>query len=323
MPEIALTDSFAESKRLLKSKDHQPFSMAEQYRIIGKRLGVDFSPTIRLLETLPVFLHGSRHADVRRSMAINLSAAREPQECAAQQIVDGLPELLAPGRSVDLIEDFIRPLRNAMFVHNGTSFTIDQDLSDKATKLFDDRSRLKERMETNERLREFIESEPNTADQRLIVLGQNVLGATPLIGSMGLSLHAVFSANLGKSLKNTSYPKRYPVSAVPSTDRILTLDSGHADADSHQATRCVLHSKGYSREENDEMFFGMGEHACLGRPIANAVWSMVTTKLASLDVTILSSNLTMETDMPETREDYLAMTVLFIRPRSLKVEIGP
>lgn len=323
MPQIVLADTFAESKRLLKSEDHRPFSMADQYRIIGNRLGVDFSPTIRLLELLPVFLYGSRHAEVRRSMAINLAAAREPQECAAQQIVDRLPDLLAPGRSVDLIGSFVRPLCYGMYAHNGTSFTTDPDLSDKTTKLFDERSRLKERMETNERLREFIESEPNTADQRLIVLGQTVLGTTPLIGSMGLSLHAVFSANLGKPLKHMSYPKRYPVSAVPSTDRLLNLGSEHTHADSHQATRCVLHSKGYSREENEEMFFGMGEHACLGRPIANAVWSMVANKLASLDVTILSSELKMETDMPETREDFLAMTALFIKPRSLKVQIGP
>ncbi len=323
MPEIVLADSFVESKCVLKSRDHRPISVADMYRVIAERLKADFSPTIRLLELLPVFLHGSRHAEVRRAMAINLSAARGQQEHAAQQVVDRLPELLAPGRSVELVEEFVRPLWDALASANGTRFAIDPGLSKKAARLFDDKSRLRERLEINEGLRRFIESEPDTADQRLIALGQNVLGATPLIGTMARSLHAMFSANLGKSLKDVCFPKRFPSSAVPATDRVPVDGSMNNAVLAHDVTRCVLNSPKFSSGENDEMLYGLGEHACLGRPIANAAWAMVTDKLASLDCTIRSSALTLVTDAPQTAEDLLAMNVLFIKPSSLRVEIGP
>lgn len=326
MPRVVLAGTFVELRRILKSAEFRPTSMAQQYRLIGEHLGQDFSPAIRLLELLPVFLSGSRHAAVRRLMATGLAAARGRQEQAAQRVIDSLPDVLARGRSAELMSDFVRPLWHALVeAHSGAGHA-HFDLVNDITSLFDGKLRLRERLRINERIRQFIESDPDSAEQRLLALGQNVLGAGPFTGTMALSLHHVFSANLGRPFDQIGFPERFPVSALPVTDRIRLADAADAAGatdDADAVRRCVLHSKDFSTLENDEALYGIGEHACLGRPVSNSVWSMVTARLASLDRTILSSTLTLASGVPESEEDFLALSDPFVRPQLFQVRVGP
>lgn len=320
MPRVLLADSFAESRQILKNHRYPPTAMADQYSFIGEQLGVDFAPTIRALELLPVFLSGPRHAEVRRAMAVGIAAARERQQLAAQQVIDRLPALLAPGRQAELMEDFVWPLWHAMANANGDAGLTHLDLVHDITRLFDSRLRLRERMRINEQLRAFIDADPESADQRLLALGQNVLGIGPFTGSMAMSLHHLFSSNLKQPLAGIRYPASYPVSALPVTDRIVP--SG-PNEDTTVVKRCPLHSTQFSAQENEEALYGMGEHACLGRPIASAVWSMVIAKLAGLDGAIQSSELRLAAQAPDSVEDFLTLTDPFVRPLSLQVQTCP
>ncbi len=323
MPRVLLADSFAESRQILKCHDYPPTSMADQYQFIGEQLGVDFSPAIRVLQMLPVFISGPRHAEVRRAMAIGIASAREPQQRAAQQVIDRLPALLAPGRQTELMAEFVRPLWQAMAEAHCGAGNADLDLVSDVTRLFDGRLRLRERLEINERIRAFIGQAPESADRRLLALGQNVLGVGPFTGSMAMSLHHVFSANPGKPLNEIQYPASLPVSALPVTDRIVSPDPTETTDDAVVVKRCLLHSKQFSAKENEEALYGIGEHACLGRPIASAVWLMVIAKLGQIEAAIQSSALTLAADAPENEDDFLKLTDPFVRPQSLRVQTCP
>ncbi len=323
MPRVLLADSFAESRQILKSRDYPPTAMADQYRFIGQQLGVDFSPAIRVLEMLPVFLSGPRHAAVRRAMAIGIASAREAQQHAAQQVIDRLPALLAPGRQAEWMAEFVRPLWQAMAEAHGGAADTDPGLVSDVTRLFDSRLRLRERLEINERIRDFIDAAPDSAEQRLLALGQNVLGVGPFTGSMAMSLHQLFSSNLNQPLTDIAYPASLPVSALPVTDRIVSPDSDAAAEDVVVVKRCLLHSKRFSAKENDEALYGLGEHACLGRPISATVWSMVIAKLSQIGSAIQSSVLTLAAAAPESDNDLLKLTDPFVRPLSLRVQTCP
>ncbi len=341
MPRVLLADSFAESRQILKCRDHAPTAMADQYRCIGEQLGVDFSPTIRVLDMLPVFLSGPRHAKVRRAMAVGIAAARERQHDAAQQVIDRLPALLAPGRRTELMAAFVRPLWQAMAEANGDGDPAQIALVDDITRLFDSRLRLRQRLQINEQVRAFIDAAPESAERRLLALGQNVLGIGPFTGSMAMSLHHVFSSNLERPLAAIRYPASYPVSALPVTDRIVASSTDEATdataageareareaaetaADAVVVRRCLLHSTQFSVKENEEALYGMGAHACLGRPIASAVWSMVVAKLAGLEGAIQSSALTLAAEAPDSEEDYLTLNDPFVRPQGLHVQTRP
>lgn len=320
MPDMVLASSFAESRQILKSPDYWPMSMAAPYRAIGERLGVDFSPTIRLLELLPVFLHGTRHVEVRRTMAINLAAARPRQQQAAERVIGTLPALLAPGRTVELLGSFVQPLWDALAAANSPSIPMSAELAADVTLLFDSRSRLQERLRMNEALRAFIASDPDTAEQRLILLGQNVLGTRPFIGSMAMSLHQLFTAHAGQALSAIAWPAHFPVSALPVTDRVPAQAEEGAGQPA-DVRRCLLHSPRFSAAENDEALYGLGEHVCLGRPISNTAWSLVTAQLSSLHVRVMSSELTLRDPAPQTDEDLRNIGDPFIRPHSLWVQM--
>ena len=318
---MVLADTFAESRRVLKSDDYRPLAMADQYRRLGAYLGVDFSPAIRLLELLPVFLAGARHGAIRRQMAIGLAELRSQQEVAARRVIDQLPPLLSPGRSADLLSEFVQPLWQAMASVSEVPGDESGELSTRLPNLFDTKLRIRERLQINELLREFIGFDPASSEQRLIALGQNVLGAAPLIGTLTMSLHQVFTTNLGTPLNGITYPKHFPASALSVTDRVWQKNSGSAGAQAPETTRCVLHSPNFTAAENEEALFGMGEHTCLGRSIANLVWTMVLEKLSTLPVSIRSSTLALRTDPPQSAEDFLAIDDPFIRPRSLRVTV--
>lgn len=321
MPRVLLADSFAESRQILKCRRYPPTAMADQYRLIGEQLGVDFSPTIRVLELLPVFLSGRRHAEVRRAMALGIASARERQQRAAQQVIDRLPGLLAPGGRIELMKEFVLPLWQAIAEANCVAGDAHLELVSDITRLFDSRLRLRERLRINEQVRAFIESAPESVEQRLMTLGQNVLGVGPFTGSMAMSLHHVFSSNLNRPLSGLAYPASFPVSALPVTDRIVSNDTAEAAADDVVVRRCVLHSKQFSTKENEEALYGIGEHACLGRPIASTVWSMVILKLGEIDRAIESSTLTLAADAPESEDDFLSLGDPFVRPQSLHVQV--
>lgn len=112
-------------------------------------------------------------------------------------------------------------------------------------KLFDGQCRLRKHIEVNDAIREFIAADSEGATQRLIVLGQRVLGTRPFIGTMTICLHAVLSRHLGKSLYTMVYPGRFAVSLFPVTDRVAAQTPEHT-------VRCVLHSARFSAEENDD-----------------------------------------------------------------------
>ena len=322
MTRMVLADTFAESRHILKSDDYQPLVIADHYRRLGEHLNADFTPVIRFLELLPVFLNGPRHSAVRRQMAINLAEARKRQEAAARQVIDTLPALLTAGKSLDMFNKFVIPLWQAMLATTPLRGDEDGELALALLDLFDTRRRIRERMAINERIRAFIDLEPESVEPRLIVLAQNALGGAPLTGALTMSLHQVFTTNLGIPLQDIDFPQRFSVSALPMTDRVLKAPTDAADAQEPVITRCVLHSKNFTPVENDEAMYGIGEHACLGRPLANLVWAMVVEKLGSLPVSILSSALTLSKAAPESADDYLSMGDLLLHPTSLQVTIG-
>ncbi len=318
MKNFDLADTFEDAKLTLKSSSYQPISMADSYKALGKRLGFDFSPTIQLFELLPVFLDEKKHAQIRKKMAISLANSRVKQEYAAQIAINSLSNLLASAAPIDLMAEFINPLWRSIAKESAGYDHANLTLMDDIPRLFDSRLRIKERMEINERLRLFIELESDNTEDKLILLGQNVLGSGPFIGTLTLSLHEIFSKNLGKKLKDIRYPTGFPRSSLEVTDRNYKEHSG-SSFDS-KVTHCVIHSKKYSTHENHLAMFGLGEHVCLGLPVSNNIWTLLTEKLASMSQTILTSKLDLKYSPAEAEYDLLEIVDPFLRPNYLYVQ---
>lgn len=314
---LRIVDAFEDMQALLRSADHVPLSMANVYRQIAKRLGVDFSASIRLLDTLPVFLHGDQHKRIRRQMATQMAGERTEQEAAARAFIEALNQHIPPHEPFEWISGYLHPLWRRM---HGIDAQVHDDLFHfiaTAPRLFNMKSTLRERLLINAWIERFIAIDASTADERLLHLGQSVLGFTPLTATLAMSLHQVFAANPHQLLTDIHYPALYPRSAVQTTDR-------HQTGSSHEAgmARCVLHSRHRTEEQNNASLYGVGEHVCLGRPLANAVWTMLTDKLSRMPHRVMASALQMERPEPVSREDYLHTVEPFQRPTSLWVTLA-
>jgi len=316
-PAVRIVDAFEDVQALLRDETHVPQSMAHAYRLIAQRLKVDFSASIRLLDVLPVFMHGDKHKAIRKQMATQMAGKRSAQEQAARAFIEQLDLRVTPGQPAELISTWVHPLWRHM---NGLDKDVDDDLFGfivDAPQLFNMKATLRKRLQINDWIERFIALDESTADDRLIDLGQSVLGFTPLSATLTLSLHHVFAANLGKPLREINYPAQFPHSAVQTTDRYQTGTAHEQDV-----LRCVIHSPHRTTEQNDATLYGVGEHVCLGRPLANAVWSMLTAKLSGMPHRVLACNLSMERPEPVSREDYLHVVEPFQRPSKLSVVLA-
>src|SRR5215813_9642751 len=112
---MRVADDCELSQQIIRSPDFKNYSMADRYRELEQRANVDFSPAIRLLEILPVFMNGSSHQTVRRRMARQISSTM-PQQLASgrKEVEDRLARLLFRGSRFDLVEEFARPVWQAV-----------------------------------------------------------------------------------------------------------------------------------------------------------------------------------------------------------------
>jgi len=307
---MRLANTFDESRNVLRSGDHRPMSMAMEYRSVGERLGIDFSPTVRFLELMPVFMDGAEHKRVRAAMARIMSSSRERQELAVQRSVSESAFHFAQAGQVELLRDLIRPMWLAVSAAITGPDTRLRDLTIAVPSLFCCHLRLQERIRINSLLSETF-AEAADADELMTVLGLASLGMGPLTGSMALSLHHVLSKQTGRYLGEIEWPESFQVSALEVTDRL--------SASEDDTVRCVLHSKNFSGAENAELLFGGGIHLCLGKAISLHAWKVVTSMLARAPTRIETVALDLRYQPAASEHDFTLIQDPFLRPRAVEV----
>ncbi len=315
---VQFIDDFDEAQRFIKSEDYVPNNVADTYRLLSKRMALDFSPTIRLIEAMPLLMHGERHKFVRKQMAVGIASHKQQHEELAQAFIDQLSHLVPPGQTVEWLSGVLQPLWFAMKGGESNPHAAFLDVIRQAPLLFNIKTRLRDRLAINERIRAFIEFDEATADARLISLGENVLGMTPFVMTFAQSLHAIFCEHIGTPLSAIDWPSQPISSAVLSTERHV-LPEAQAPSGCPRSVLCVLQGPQRTPEQNLRLLYGAGEHACLGRALSNTVWSMLTTALSRLPCAVQSSHIQMIRPFPSTEADYRSMEEPFHRTQRLEV----
>src|SRR6266567_4739924 len=96
---------------VIRSQAFKQYSMADQYRELKRRTGLNFEATIQLLDFLPVFIDGEEHIKNRKMMARRMAASKNLQEeVAATKINSLFQNLFFPPREIELLSEFAQPL---------------------------------------------------------------------------------------------------------------------------------------------------------------------------------------------------------------------
>ena len=282
---------------VLRSDNFGQHSMSEQYRALKQRTGLDFDPTIQLMDFLPAFLDGDRHKKIRKAMARQLATSKKLQEeTAATEIKFLFDKLFVPPNEIELVSEFALPLWREISAsivdHNKDAL----DLINEIPLLFFPTLSIRERMKTNEKLRTFIENNQMNIDDTLCALALTLLGAKPFVGSVALSLYHTIAQNAGKKSNEIHWPRIFPASSLTFVDRICkhaTQTSSH-DFSVGARVRCFTQSETYSSEENGALLFGLGAHTCLGKGISEFVWKALTQHLSELGACLMPLGKEME-----------------------------
>jgi len=280
--EIKVVSNAKHAKAIILSSDFTTYSMADRYRDLMRRTNVDFNAAITLLEHLPVFIDGDSHQRIRKLMAKQISRTKSDQLSAATEVLPLLVQktfMLA--RDTELIAEFCQPLWRAISATIVPPNEATLELVDAIPGLFSPVLSIRERVKINDLIANFMEEQPVDRDDELILVCLAALGARPFVGSLGLSLWAIFQRNEGLNLSEVSWPAIFPSSSLTYVDRIHSrqVDSSLSFATGDRV-RCITQHEGYSCEENRSSLFGFGAHTCLGKSISEKVWGLVGKELS-------------------------------------------
>ncbi|WP_420587922.1 hypothetical protein [Marivita sp.] len=273
---------------VIASRDYNTFSMADVYRSLAGRTGIDFSAAIDLMDRLPVFLSGDVHKATRRSMAQSYAATREKQqsnvEAAITKVID---DLAASSGTVDVLKRISDPIWIAIEEAVMSDFEVrcDPDLVNSIPDLFIPELSIRRRKRINDQISAFIDTMPPDEKENILhALSFLVLGVRPLSYSIALSFSRLAKQNDGIKLSEIDYPSSFEDSALRFVDRIATKDVMVGGCPHAAGTRLrnISFDDSYTREDNEKYLFGAGAHLCLGRPISLYIWGRLSSGLKAI-----------------------------------------
>ena len=282
---IVLRNPIAASA-VIRSEAFRQYRMADQYRELKRRTGLDFDATIRFMDFVPLFDDGEEHVRKRRMMARKLAASRNLQEEAVTTKTNSLfHDLFVPPREIELLSEFAQPLWREISGSIVDRSEENLDFIDELPSLFYPTLSIRERLKINDKLRRFLDVNRSNSDEALCNLSLVLLGARPFVGSLVHSVYQVVTLNAGRKSSAIKWPEVFTASSLNFVDRICGHDTR---IDAHEfnvgnRVRCHTQDETYSTQQNKEMLFGLGAHACLGKGISEFSWKLLTQHLAQLD----------------------------------------
>jgi hypothetical protein len=170
--------------KLMKSPDFKAVSMAEAYRRIAERTGLDFNATIKLMEFFPIFVEGDSHQKIREFMAKRVAASSRLQaERLQNELTSIFHTVVCPPNKVDIVSQIAKPLwrviASSIWAVENSAF----DLAYDVPLLLCPTLALKERLELNRRIESF-RSKDGFEESDFIQLCLAAAGARTFVGSM-------------------------------------------------------------------------------------------------------------------------------------------
>lgn len=304
---------------ILSSSKLLPSDYIGSYVLLEERLGLDFSTIRHVVGHIPLCNSGELHSRLRRKTGQYLATRRQ---AIHDMFKNELPELVAgldrPGR-FDLMPDLVRPLVEK-FNRAVVGIDLPKTLSIDNVSIIFDRSLGVARRRIIEA--ELIELQAAIAAQlgldarhpdvamRVSLL---ILGKDALLGSLGESLRFMVQKAGGNRLDEIDLPDMLPATGVGFTERVATA---HVEFDGialqpDERVRVMLQTHemdGINADAN--RFFGVGQHACLGRPFSLDLWKSLIALLAKLP-----------RRMELVSHSYRVDNYIFICPESLEVDV--
>ncbi|HUQ36011.1 MAG TPA: hypothetical protein VM144_06485 [Aestuariivirga sp.] len=275
--------------QILRSQFFNVIEHKENVENNAEELGLDLSELATILDAVPLAHNGQVHSDVRRKAAVRIQERSgktvEAFQAAAPTLFD---KALAPNSSFDICQQVFNPLSVKMIAALsdipeetvGANFPVPVS----ALQVFGLRppisSRRLAQMNAHVISVGGCRRYANETEQMSVVTA--VLGSEPLHGSLVLSFVNQVLKNPGKPLSKIDFPEHLPRSDLPFVERVATEDCMINDLQVAKGSKWILHL-GTFEDDRRETFFGAGRHLCLGKPMSEKIWKVLTAELRRHD----------------------------------------
>jgi hypothetical protein len=275
---------------VLKSPDFVTVDLAEIYRTMEQKIGIDCSAIIRIFQHSANANEGDRHAVIRKAMARALNDDMASTKRRTAGIMQRLvaERFQAPGR-LDLMQDFVEPICDALFEGLlGAERPAECKDGVSPSQIFDRHLGLNRRRDINAKSRDMLES--FSAAEKLktspdYAAALNIVGYDSISGSLSCSLLKMLRQGDGERLCDLNFPRLLPATAVPYVERLATKEGTLSGLRINEGDRVRLYLDGGcpgAQRGSDRPYFGKGRHSCLGEEVATWLWQTLTAELSNV-----------------------------------------
>lgn len=286
--------TFPGAKDVIFSDDFATYDMAEKYRRLQARSGIDFSASIVVLEKLPLFMNGGAHREMRKKMATQVAATKSAQMQAVKDTTDNLlTTFFTSNQTIELVEDIAEPLWQSVSRKIASFDGSVVDIANQLPDLFFPTISIRKRESINNRLAAILD---DMGEEGILQIALITLGARPYTGSIALSLYDAIANNPSGRLADIDLGAGFKKSSLTYVDRIAKADVciEAQQFSAGQRARCITQSSAYSEQQNFESLYGFGKHLCLGRPISQFTFDYLKEKLRQYDCLVKAESMTMK-----------------------------
>jgi cytochrome P450 len=273
---------------VLKSADFVTVDLADTYRTMEQKIGIDCSAIIRIFQHSANANEGDRHAVIRKDMARalndDMASTKRRTAGAVQRLI---AERFATPAVFDLVQDIIEPICDALF---DSLLGIERSAQCKdgisPSQIFDRHLGLNRRREINAKARDMLEGFSTAAGLKTspdYAAALSIVGYDSIAGSLGCSLLEILRQRQGARLCDLTFPRLLPATAVPYVERLAIKDRTVSGQRINEGDRVRLYLDRRcpaERGASDRPYFGKGRHSCLGEEVSTWLWQTLTAELS-------------------------------------------
>jgi cytochrome P450 len=271
---------------ILRSTDFAAADFVELHRELERKVGIDCSTLIGVLQHTPTANEGKRHAETRKELAqtINRQMA-STKELTAKVTREQVAKVCIAGARIDLMSELVQPVCDAIFAGLLGVACPKHDNGASGSQIFDFYLGLRKRRELNANATELMQylcaRQENLSTTPEYAIALSNLGHDSIVGSLGCSLLHVLDAGGGQRLCDLSFPAALPATGVPYIERFAVKDRVIGDVEVRDGDRLRLYLDARTSGE-ERPYFGKGRHSCLGEELSKWMWRTLTGELAKV-----------------------------------------
>lgn len=265
-----------------------------EYKIerLETRFGIFLPHTINMIAQNPLALNGEGHKTNRKKLAIEIQQNSKKTLIAFEQdLIKHINSFGGKGQTGDLIAEVLKPsILKAMLNMSGISgVDVSKDF-EILSEIFDVTATIERRLAIETKIKAIYDKLPDAMaeDEKYLKIATLALGTESLLSTLALSVAAIFERHVGSSLKEMAWGDKITTTAVPIIERVAKSDLsiGGVDLAEGEAVRLFLEATGFDESggaQYSQLFFGSGQHMCLGTFVGNEMWKIIGNVFSRVD----------------------------------------